>query len=970
MADRYWRGGTGTWDAANTTNWSTTSGGGGGASVPTAADAVFFNASSGSGTVIISTGTALSIDCTGYTQTWSGSGGLTVSGSVTFVAGMTVNWTGTLTLVATGTLITGGKTIGPVTVNGSGITVTLGDALNIGSNALTVTQGTFTTSASNYAVTAGSLVSSNTNTRTITLNGSTLTLSGATPVNFTDSTNLTFTAGTSTINVSNDTAVVQGGGRTFRVLAFTSANAGTRTLNGANTFTTLTLTASASGLSELSLGANQTVSGTFTCAGTSATQRGFVRSDTFGTARTITVATLAATNCDFRDIALAGAASPATPTRAGNCGGNTNINFTIKTVYWNLTGTQNWNATGWATTANGSPAVNNFPLPQDTATFTDSGSAGTISLGVKYNFPNITAATRTSAMTLDHNVAAEIYGSYTLGSGVTISGTSALTFRGSSTTTFTSAGKTITFPIVIFMPSATTFQLGDAFTSSNTITHTQGTFNAANYALTCTAFSSSNSNTRTITMGSGLWTLTGTGTVWNTGTTTSLTFNKDTANITLSDTSATSRTFAGGGVTYNKLTIGGTTGTSTTTITGINTFSELASTKTVAHTITFSNSQTFAAWTVTGSLGNVVTINSGLSTATRTLTLSSGYLADVNFLLVRNLIASPPSDAWYIGSGSQYNTTSPNTASNFLLTQRQYNVVLLLTSTASTTFTVPGDWNSSSNTIHLIGGGGGGGGSVSSTRSAGGGGGGGYTQLLNQTLTPGASIPYQCGAAGLAATVTGGNGTAGGTTSWDSGAATAGGGGAGSGAAGSAGGTAGSGTTFNGGAGGAGFTGSSRGGGGGAGAGGPNGNGGNGGNGGDGFLLASGGGGGGNGGGTNGLNGSSSNGDGGNNFLGFGGGEGDDPIQGSCGGGGGGGDNGGAGIDIFGLGGGGGGGGNARSAGGTASGGFGALYGGGGGGGYVFSTATDLGEAGAQGAIILVYGPGELAGFNFLMFFG
>jgi hypothetical protein len=43
MANRYWRGGAGTWDTTTTTNWSATSGGAGGASVPTSADDVFFD---------------------------------------------------------------------------------------------------------------------------------------------------------------------------------------------------------------------------------------------------------------------------------------------------------------------------------------------------------------------------------------------------------------------------------------------------------------------------------------------------------------------------------------------------------------------------------------------------------------------------------------------------------------------------------------------------------------------------------------------------------------------------------------------------------------------------------------------------------------------------------------------------------------------------------------------------------------
>jgi len=43
MADRYWVGGTGTWDTTSTTNWSATSGGASGASVPTTADNVIFD---------------------------------------------------------------------------------------------------------------------------------------------------------------------------------------------------------------------------------------------------------------------------------------------------------------------------------------------------------------------------------------------------------------------------------------------------------------------------------------------------------------------------------------------------------------------------------------------------------------------------------------------------------------------------------------------------------------------------------------------------------------------------------------------------------------------------------------------------------------------------------------------------------------------------------------------------------------
>jgi hypothetical protein len=55
MASRFWVGGTGTWDASDTTHWSATTGGAGGASVPGSGDTVTLDASSGGGTVTVNT---------------------------------------------------------------------------------------------------------------------------------------------------------------------------------------------------------------------------------------------------------------------------------------------------------------------------------------------------------------------------------------------------------------------------------------------------------------------------------------------------------------------------------------------------------------------------------------------------------------------------------------------------------------------------------------------------------------------------------------------------------------------------------------------------------------------------------------------------------------------------------------------------------------------------------------------------
>jgi hypothetical protein len=88
MANRFWVGGTGTWDDSDTSHWSASSGGASGASAPTSADDVFINGSSGAG-VITGQATAdfKSLVCTGYTGSIEGS--LGGSGDVTLSSGGT-----------------------------------------------------------------------------------------------------------------------------------------------------------------------------------------------------------------------------------------------------------------------------------------------------------------------------------------------------------------------------------------------------------------------------------------------------------------------------------------------------------------------------------------------------------------------------------------------------------------------------------------------------------------------------------------------------------------------------------------------------------------------------------------------------------------------------------------------------------------------------------------------------------------
>ena len=696
MANRYWVGGTASWDGTPGTKWALTSGGAGGQAIPTSADDVFFDAASGANTVTIAAGNtgAKSITCTGFTGTLAGTADISVAGNVTLVSGMTYTHTGIMSFTGTATLITAGKSFSAVTVNGSGITLTLGDALNIVQRTLTVTQGTFDTA--NFNVTAGVLNSSNSNARTITLGSSTCIFSLTNTINFSVATNLTFNAGTSQLNLTNPNTVITSAVTYYNVTVGDTQN-NSHTITGANTFNNLTFSNRANnGTNRVTLTANQTINGTLTInsGATTLSRRFWFLSSVAGTNRTLTAATISIKNTDFRNITGAGAASWDDSSRTnywGDTGGNSGITFaTGRSVYWNLLGSQNWTTTAWALTNNGSPNANNYPLVQDTATFTEAGTVSTVALDTQgLMIGNITMAdgvsNRTSAMTLNFGTADRdnVFGNVTFFSSLSITGggtSREFIFSGyNKTQTLTSAGRTITVGVSARNGYLHTLQLNDALitTSPLRILSDSITFNANNYNVTASSFDSETSTTRTITMGSGLWTLSGTGTIWNLATSTGLTFNKNTANILLSSTSTTTRTFTSANLSYNKLTIGGTTGTSTTVINNLsNSFTELASTKTVAHTITFnSNQSTIGIWSVTGTSGNVVTVNSNSVGTRRTFTLTN-VTSGIDYLSVKD-IGELSNNKFYVGANSTdggnnsnvYFTASPvsGQSSNYFL---------------------------------------------------------------------------------------------------------------------------------------------------------------------------------------------------------------------------------------------------------------------------------------------------------------
>jgi hypothetical protein len=173
MADRYWRGGAGTWNSTNTANWSETSGGAGGFSVPTSADDVYFNSDSDANSYIVTT-SANNADmvCKSLNVSAPLTGTLTFSNTVSSVniygnlvhAGSGINWGGSVGLVFASTLA--GNTIttngfsftNSLTFNGNGGEWTLQDALTIAQNrGFTLQRGVL--NLNDYVLTCGLFLS-------------------------------------------------------------------------------------------------------------------------------------------------------------------------------------------------------------------------------------------------------------------------------------------------------------------------------------------------------------------------------------------------------------------------------------------------------------------------------------------------------------------------------------------------------------------------------------------------------------------------------------------------------------------------------------------------------------------------------------------------------------------------------------------------------------------------------------------
>jgi hypothetical protein len=677
MTTLTWVGGTGTWNTTNTAVWSP-------AQVPTAADDVVF--SSASTYTVTMTGALLCRDITVSAGTVTFATGtaptLAISGSMSLVTGTIWSMSGTITFNATTT----GKTIATngvslaanLVFNGVGGYWTLTTALTGGSNStVTVTNGTFDTG--NFNVTNAALFSSNSNVRTIKLGSSVLSLSSGVALSFTTTTNLTFDAGTSTINLTGQGQTINGG-VTYYNVNFTGSNLNGHTISGSNTFNNNLSFTYGGTVSPVTFGGNQVINGTLSCGTTpNAVTRTFFRSDVIGTQRTLTCAAITSpTDVDFRDIAISGAVISGgnlTGTRLGDCKGNSGITFpAAKTVYWNSSGGGNWSSNGWATTGGGTPATVNFPLAQDTAIFQSTGlnSAATVTINSNYNIGTIDMSARTTnTMTLATGTTTPaIYGNWVNGTGTTLSGTGTITFAGRGSQTITSAGKTFTQVLTVNSPGWSV-ALADAYTSSVSFTLTAGTFDLSNNNCTISGFTTAGSISRTLAIGLGLLTVTGSGSTWTVSSAVNFTV---TGSGIISMTGASAKTFLGGSISYSGITLN-QGGAGALTINGSNTFGNLtATTLPSTITITSGTTQTFQNFTLSGTSGSLVIVAPS-STSTYNFVKSGGGTVNVSYLSI-SYCAATPGSTWYMTNSTDGGNNSGITFSGSLVSARSFGWII------------------------------------------------------------------------------------------------------------------------------------------------------------------------------------------------------------------------------------------------------------------------------------------------------
>lgn len=447
-------------------NWSDTAAWVGGV-VPTASDNAILNATSGNITIDGTSGAenvCLSLDCTGYTNTldWD-VGYIIVYGSITLSASMTlIAYSSSFLYMAsttTGNTITcAGQKLPSIYLSGAGGEWICQDPFL--SFDFVHNEGTFDTNDEDAGLdsyTAGYGGAK-------VLNAGASTIAIETFFDVQDSGNFTVNSGTSTVEMrsAGSNNFFKGGGLTYNDIDFVSEDTNLQYIGDGNVFNNVTKTVTSdNGYTGLALAADQTINGTLTINGYSATRRALISSTDREFPRTVTANAIIFTNTDVADITGAGAADwniSGITGNSGDCGGNSGITFTTPvTSYWVHGGgtDENYSAALWASSSGGTPGTSRVPLVQDAAKFDSnsfSATGKTVTMDMA-RFGDLDFTGTTNSPTLDFNGSTSLphsyYGNVLLAPGMTCTDQAITILAGDGNFTFDRNG--VTWGLVQFV---------------------------------------------------------------------------------------------------------------------------------------------------------------------------------------------------------------------------------------------------------------------------------------------------------------------------------------------------------------------------------------------------------------------------------------------------------------------------------------------------------------------------------------
>jgi len=223
-----------------------------------------------------------------------------------------------------------------------------------------------------------------------------------------------------------------------------------------------------------------------------------------------------------------------------------------------------------------------------------------------------------------------------------------LTVEGAGAYTLTITGANGIDTLTVNAPSGTT-SMGGVQDITNLV-HTSGTLDFNNQDANVEVFDSNNANVRIVNMGTGTITVdsAAAATKWDITDPTNLTFNHENCTIVLTNATANAQAFAGGGQTYNDVTVEGA-GDYPLTISGDNTFATFTTDRSVVAktlTVTSGSTQTVTTFVCAVNGGVYLTIDSTIPGTPGNLVMVGGGTFDGMFLDITDS-AAYPNPAWY-----------------------------------------------------------------------------------------------------------------------------------------------------------------------------------------------------------------------------------------------------------------------------------------------------------------------------------